>query len=150
MTEQYLVNGKHHPWRYLRSRPDVRVIFVELPDGVLGFCDHEKKTIWLTTGMRQRQRREVLQHELEHLDRGRVAGHFEREEERAVEAATAHALITLPELLTALRWSRDMHEVADELWVPVDLVAVRWNHLHPAETAAVKRVLADVEEMIAP
>lgn len=143
------VPAMHHPWRRLRNLPDVRVVFVELPHGILGFCDHDKKTIWLDSRMKQRQRRAVLQHELLHLERGRVSGHWESREEVAVEVATAHALIALNHLLEALKWSRDLHEVAEELWVPADLLVVRMAHLHPAERAAVARVLGDVNELLA-
>lgn len=141
------VRAVHHPWRPLRDQPDVRVLFVELPDGVLGFCDHDKQTIWLDSRMGQRQRRAVLKHERLHLERGRVCGHWESMEERAVEIATSHALIALDDLVRALRWSRDLQEVAWELWVPAELVAVRWQHLHPSELPAIKAVLADVAEL---
>jgi len=139
-----------HPWRAIRETPDVRVIFADLPAGLLGFCDHDKRTIWLTNGMSQRQRRAVLQHERTHLLRGRVCGHFEQREELAVEQQTAHSLIPLAALVDALKWSRDTHEVAAELWVPVDLLVVRMAHLHPSERPLVREVLAQVEEMISP
>lgn len=139
-----------HPWHRVRDMDDVRVIFVDLPDGVMGFCDHDKRTIWITNGLKQRERRAVLEHELTHLDRGRVCGHFETEEERAVEIATARTLIPLAPLLDALKWSRDMHEVASEIWVPVDLLVVRWAHLHPSERPHIQAALAAVAELHAP
>jgi hypothetical protein len=130
--------------------PDVRVIFAELPPGLLGLCDHDKRTIWLTTGMSQRQRRAVLKHELLHLQRGRVFSHFVEAEELAVEVATAHALIPLPALIDALRWTRDAHELADELWAPVDLVVVRMKHLHVSELCHIRRELSDLHESMTP
>lgn len=142
------VDAMHHPWRPLRDQPDVRVIHVELPDGMLGFCDHARRTIWLDSRMKQRQRRAVLQHERIHLERGPVCGHWETREEQAVEVATAHALIALPHLLDVLRWTRDVEEASFDLWVPAELLVVRMAHLHPAERAAVRAVLADVDEMM--
>lgn len=139
-----------HPWREVGAMPDVRVIFAELPPGLLGLCDHDKRTIWLTTGMSQRQRRAVLKHELVHLKRGRVFSHFVKQEERAVEVATAHALIPLPSLIDALRWTQDVHELADELWAPADLIVVRMNHLHPAESRRIRQELSDLHETMTP
>lgn len=136
------------PFQQLSDLPHVTLRFVDLPDGLLGFCDHDTDTIWLTKGMRQRQRRAVLQHELEHLRRGRVASnpHFANREEVAVEQATAHALIPFHSLYGALQWTRDAHELACELHAPVDLVVVRMNHLHPSETIRIRAMMANQDE----
>lgn len=126
---------------------DVTVIEADLPSGLLGFCDHTTGTIWLRRGLRSRTRRAVLRHELEHLRRGPVFAHWQAREEAAVEDATARALIPLPALLDALRWSRDAYELADELHVPVDLVAVRMLGIkHPDERSAVESLLADIAD----
>jgi Zn-dependent peptidase ImmA (M78 family) len=124
-----------HPWRTLRERPDITVAFVDLPDGALGWCDHDSRTIYLATGMRQRQRRAVLVHELSHMDRGPVYDddHLARREERAVESAAAASLIPLDALIEALLWSRDEHELAEELWTDVATVQDRLAHLSGAE-----------------
>lgn len=128
--------------------PHVTLRFVDLPDGLLGFCDHDTETIYLTNGMRQRQRRAVLQHELEHLRRGRVAAnpHFASREEAAVEQATARALIPFPSLYAALQWTRDAHELACELHAPVDLVVVRMAHLHISESTKIRAMMANQDE----
>lgn len=135
-----------HPWRALRDLAHVTLEFVDLGPGLLGFTDHDTNTIYLTKGMRQRQRRSVLVHEMTHLERGRVyVGHAVREE-RAVDAATARALIDLDDLLAAMRWTRDRHELAEELNVSVDVVRDRLAYLHPAERHFLRRELPDPGE----
>lgn len=132
-----------HPWRALRELADVTLEFVELRPGLLGYTDHDTNTIYLAKGMRQRQRRSVLQHELGHLERGKiVVGSYDREE-RAVDVATAHALIDLEQLTQALLWTRNVSELADELHVSRDVVECRLKHLHPAERHYLKRRLSD-------
>lgn len=141
------------PWDDLRCRVDVTLHIVDLPPGLRGLCDVRTKTIWIAKGMRQRQRRAVLRHELVHLDRGEVFSnaHFRDREEAAVEQETARMMISLHALCDALRWTRDAYQLADELHVPVDLVALRMATMyHPRERAAVRAVLADVDELTAP
>lgn len=125
---------------------DVTVIFAPLPGNLRGFCDHASLTIWLRAGMRQRQRRATLWHELEHLRRGPVFAHWREREEREIEEATARALIPLPTLLDALRWTRDAHELADELNVPVGLIATRVATIRqPAERAAIEAAVREAD-----
>lgn len=132
-----------NPWQELANDPTITLVVADLPGDLLGFCDHETRTIWLRKGMRQRQRNAVLQHERLHLERGLVFLHWEAEEERAVEEATARALIAIGDLCDALLWTRDTHELAEELRVPVSLLQVRADTMkHPAERAAVERVMA--------
>ena len=52
-----------------------------------------------------------------------------------MEQATARALIELGALGEALSWSLDRHEVAEVLWVDVDTLMTRLQHLHPSERA---------------
>jgi hypothetical protein len=134
------------PWQTIPD--DVTVYFVDLPAPLLGFCDHRLRSIWIATGLRQRQRRAVLQHELIHLERGPVYLHFRDREEAAVEEATARVLIPISDLCDALRWSRDVHDIADCLHVPAALVRVRADTMrHPAERAAIAAVIADLTEL---
>lgn len=136
------------PWDELLHSPHITLHFVDLPPGLRGFCDHHSNTIWMRKGMRQRQRRAVLRHELIHLQRGPVFEHFQVEEEAAVEQATARALIPFGNLYTAYQWTRDAHELAHELHAPVDLVVVRMNNLHVSETVRLRALVANQDEMI--
>ena len=67
-------------------------------------------------------------------------------EEQVVCEETARRLIPLTALTDALRWTRDLHQLAIELHCTVDVVSTRLATMHhPAERAAVRRVLDDVE-----
>ncbi|WP_346007412.1 hypothetical protein [Janibacter terrae] len=81
-------------------------------------------------------------HELLHEERGIPHGEDPREE-AAVEQEVARRLITLEALADAVRWSQDVHEVADACWVTSDVLRTRWVHLHPSERHYLGRVIAD-------
>lgn len=116
-----------HPWRELRNRPDVTVTFMTLPEGLLGFCEHQTRTIYIAKGLRQRQRRAVLVHELTHLDRGPVVAcdRLAGLEERTVERLASERMIELDALVHALLWGQDENELAEELWCDVATVRDR-------------------------
>lgn len=115
-----------HPWRELRRLTHVRLHFLDLPEDVLGFTDHESQTIYIATGLLQRQRRAVLQHELTHLRDPDAS-------EAAVEVETARTMIPLDALVDALLWSQDEDELAEQLWTDVATVRDRLRTLTPAE-----------------
>jgi hypothetical protein len=119
-----------HPWRELRALGHVTVHFVELSAGVWGLSTGGR--IWITTGLSQAERRCTLAHELEHQRRGHE-GCQPPAVEAEVSQAAARRLIPFDALLDALRWARNLHELADELWVDEDTVRVRLEHLHPSE-----------------
>lgn len=130
-----------HPWRLLRSRPHLELRFADLgEDGPQGRTDGQ--TITLTTGLNRSERRCVLLHELIHNERGIPHGHDPSEEAR-VEIEVAHRLITLDQLVDALRWTRRPHEVADHCNVTLSVLETRWDHLHPGEKGYLRRVIDD-------
>lgn len=99
------------------------------------------RTITLDPRQTQAERRCTIAHEVEHVHRGPVVDDPRAiaREESAVEQAVARRLIPLPRLADALAWSLDPHEVAEALWVDVDTVLVRVEHLHPSERAVLRR-----------
>lgn len=117
-----------HPWRELRRLTHVRLLFRDLPDDLLGYTDHDSQTIVIATGLLQRQRRAVLQHELLHLQDPAAS-------EAVVELHTARQMIPLDTLVDALLWSQDENELADQLWTDVATVRDRLRTLTPAERA---------------
>lgn len=131
-----------HPWRILRSRPHLVLAFAELPGDLLGTW--RPGVVTLTTHLLQVERRCVLMHELVHDERGMAHPALEAKDEAAVEREVARRLIRLADLERALRWSLDLHVVADELWVTVDVLEARLRALHPAERARLLEVLSDV------
>lgn len=129
-----------HPWRLLRERDDLTLSVRDLgDDGPLGLTDGS--TVTLTTGLLQVERRCVLMHELVHIERGVEHSNDAREEE-SVENEVARRLIPLHALVDALRWSSDVHEVAEACWVMPHLIGVRMRHLHPAERPVLREAVA--------
>lgn len=122
-----------HPWRRLSALVDWDLRFARLPHDVWGVTDHDARTITLDIDLNQAERRSTIAHELEHVARGPVTPLQEAREEARVEQAAARRLIGLEQLLDALRWSRSIEELADELWVDVALARTRLQHLHPSE-----------------
>lgn len=62
-----------------------------------------------------------------------------------VDDLAARRLITLDDLLEAMVWSYDEHEVAVELWVDVGMVRARMRGLTDEESAELERRLYDRE-----
>ncbi|WP_299055073.1 hypothetical protein [uncultured Nocardioides sp.] len=131
----------HNPWGILRRLGQWTFHLAPLPAGTFGLTDFSARTLTITTGLDQAQRRSTLAHELEHGARG-PGGHPQREE-LACDQAAARRLIAIRPLGEAIAWSHTLDEAADELWVDRDLLDVRLAHLHPAERAYLKRRLED-------
>lgn len=131
------------PWRHLRGLPDVELRFTDdddFLDGAQAWYFHRLRAIVMDKRLTQVERRSVLAHELGHVIRGDVPCGDEvldARQENVVDQWAARQLITLDALVDALRWSRQADEVADCLWVTVDLLEVRIRHLHPSERAYV-------------
>lgn len=135
-----------NPWAMLRASPDVTLHVGPLPDGQAGETCYDTWTVTIAPGLKQRERNDALAHELIHLERGPAPPAYAAADERAVEEEAARRLIPLAALLDALRWTRDLHQLAVELHCTVETVRVRFATMrHPAERAAVRRVLDDVE-----
>ena len=135
----------HHPWRAIRALADWTVHWThELPEGIDAATRWADRTIWVRIGLSQVQRRCIIEHERQHVLRG-PGGHVGYEE-RSVDVATAHALISLNALIDAARWARSMPELADELNVTEDVVHVRLRHLHPSERAVLRRAAEQMQD----
>ena len=102
--------------------------------GLTRWSTHE---VVIDPALSQAQRRCVLAHELCHIERGPTPSDpwLHRREERAVRREAARRLISLDDLALALRWSRNVTELADELWVDEPTLRTRLAHLTPAERA---------------
>lgn len=121
------------------------LLWEHLPGRQLGETDFDAQTITLDKRLRQATRRCTLAHELEHIARGPAPADpilLAREEE-SIDRAVARRLIPIRKLVDAVRWSRDPHEIADELWVDVPTLEARIRGLHPSERAALNRVLEE-------
>lgn len=126
-----------NPWRHIGdSYPHIIVdTWRELPDRIWGL--QAGNHIWLCRRLDQARRRCTLAHEIIHLERGPVptdpAGLAR--EERVVARLAAQRLITTDELVAALAWTRDPHQLADALWVDLPTLYARMAALDPVEVA---------------
>jgi len=119
------------PWGALRELAHVTLHFIVMPDGALGRTDGRRR-IWLDKRLQQAERRCALTHELVHLERGHTSCQGPRAEQR-VREETARRLISFDDLVEAYRWTQHSAELADELWVTVDVVQDRLAALNDGE-----------------
>lgn len=134
--------GRYSPWRHLRSLTHVRLDFTD-DDRLLDGADARYYATVDRMLMDRRldlqvERRCALAHELGHALRGDLPcgdDVLDARQEALVEQWAARKLIDLHALADALKWSDDPSEIADALWVTVELIMVRVQHLHPAERA---------------
>jgi hypothetical protein len=138
--------SNYHPWRALRGLADWTLVIAALPPGLLGLTDHASRTILLAEGQTQRQRRCTIAHEIAHVERGPIPREHTVREEREVDQLTARRLIPFERLMDACRWARNLHELADELWVDEETVTTRLAHLHPSERLKLREVLHDRQD----
>jgi len=144
--------GIWHPWQHLRHHhPHVTVRFADLPDGLLGYTDHATGEVVLDQSLLQVERRCTLTHELEHVHRGPVPADpwLAEREERIVDELAARRLVTLGDLIGALLWSDNEHDVADELWVDIPTLRTRIAALAADERDAIEERLAASERWLA-
>ena len=106
-----------------------------LPPAQFGCVDWPRRVVTVDCRLSAAQRRCTLAHELVHIERGPVPRDpwLAAREEAAVEAEAARRLIPLDALAGALAWSRRPDEVAEELWVDVQTLAVRIGGLSDVE-----------------
>lgn len=134
----------YHPWRAFRRLADWTLTLRRLPlTGPAVELHWATRTIHMDKRLLQAERRSAIAHELVHIERGPVPRDpwLAAREELAVEQETARRLIPLDRLVDALVWAHDLYEAADELWVDVETLRVRLDHLHPAEKAVLKERL---------
>ncbi|MBN8883005.1 MAG: ImmA/IrrE family metallo-endopeptidase [Salana multivorans] len=120
-----------NPWRRLRELAHITLHWTLLPADRLGESDGDC-TIWMDKRQRQVQRRCTLMHEIIHLERGDVDGCADRGEVD-VEREAARRLIPIEDLLDKVRWTHDLAELADELWVDEDMLHARLDGLSARE-----------------
>lgn len=132
------------PWRHLREHyAEYRVYEVEFDSDHLGCIDHCRKIIWLDSRLLCREQRATLAHELGHLELDLcVQGKWVPASEDHVDQWAARRLISLPELLHAFRWSMNLDEMAEELWVDRHTLGVRLRCLADDEQDAVMQAIA--------
>lgn len=138
------VPGVFHPWRHLRGLAHVEVFFLTL-SGRRRAATNGVDVIVMHPRLNQAQRRCALAHELAHIELGHTDG-ASPVEERAAAVLAARRLIRADALADAMLWSQHPHDVADALWVDVETLTTRLEHLHPAERHYLTQRLAARED----
>lgn len=133
----------YHPWRRLREQPNIQLTWRPLL-GRLGVTDGRSRVV-LDPRQSQAQRRCTIAHELAHIELGHVRGCDPREESAAAQLA-ARRLIPIAQLADAILWSEHPAQIAEALWVDVDTLQVRLDHLHPSERQYIAQRLAARED----
>ncbi|MGK2880838.1 MAG: ImmA/IrrE family metallo-endopeptidase [Mycobacterium sp.] len=135
--------GRYDPWGDLSRRTYLRVEFVDMPTGRRGRI--QGNTILIDRHQLQVERRSTVAHELVHDER-RI---FPRDpvlrarEETLVKRVAARRMVTLADLLDALRASstRCADELADHCWVDRPMLEARMATLDPVEVAELEHHL---------
>lgn len=136
------VDGMWHPWRAIRSRPEITVRWQPL-DGRLGtWCLHTH-TITMHPGQGQAQGRVTATHELVHAERGH-RGCQPPAVEASVMREVSRRHITTRALVSAVLFygETNLAALAEELWCDEETVRTRLDHLHPAERGYLTQRLA--------
>ncbi|WP_215812412.1 ImmA/IrrE family metallo-endopeptidase [Pimelobacter sp. 30-1] len=131
------MRNTYSPWRDLANRPQVDLVWRELPEGILGQYEHHLLRITLDPRMPRRQSRSVLAHELAHADARDVLSTCEqanRRQERRADHKAARRLIHIDDLADVMV-SCDNHlsAMAVELHVSDALLRIRREMLSAAE-----------------
>lgn len=136
------VMSRWHPWRVLGRMRHVVVEWTDdLPRDVLGDTDGVAR-IRMANGQLQVERRCTITHEMIHVERGHT-GCCDVKAEARVRREAARRLITVAALGEAMAFygEHDHEALADELWVDLDTLQTRLNHLHPSERGYLRRRL---------
>lgn len=136
----------HHPWRVFRDLAEWTLRWAYLPDGSWGETCFDSRTVTISPGLNQAERRCTIAHETQHILRGPAPVSLVDYEERVVDRNVARLL--LPDLQAigdALAWAcwHDVHAAADELWVDEFVLQTRLDHLHPSERGFLRRRFAE-------
>lgn len=143
----------YDPWQDLRDRNHLTLAITRLPIGDAWYL-HDVPGIALDDRLTRVERRCVLAHELAHIDLGHMdqaanglcwdlgTSRIARRRELAADKIAARRLILTRRLAEALCSHDDQPSVADDLDVTERVLAVRLDHLHPAERGYITRRIA--------
>lgn len=126
-----------HPWRHFREHwSHVALTVKPLADDFHALTDG--RTVWMHTPLFQVERRCAIQHEMIHLERDEVCNQDDAVERRT-EQEVGRRLIYWDQLLAAVRWARNVEELAEELWVTEKVLRARIETLHADELVDIAR-----------
>lgn len=133
--------AERYPDWVIRHRP--------LSHGIPEVMCQRRKVILIEQSSDPSKKRCSLAHAVAHLDLHHTSsgsGFFDRRQEAQANGLAAIRLVPLEALARALSWSRFTAEVAAELDVDRATLEVRRRHMHKAERAALRRLIAVMEE----
>lgn len=140
-----MAGRRWNPWRALRERDHIELVFADIPAGTDGawFPFGPTSTIVLDVGLDRIHRNATLAHEVIHDERGisyplDAPAALVAKEERAVDLEVARRLVPLDELerfclARATVGAVSVHDVADEFEVPPDVAARAMRMLRRTE-----------------
>lgn len=130
-----------HPWRAIRALGHRVEVRWERDEEMLGSWCERTRTMRMHPDQNQAERRCTATHELLHAERGDTSCDWRTHRDAARLLIDVHAL---GEALVF--YGDDVAKVADELWVDVETLKARLDHLHPAERGYLRRRLSMREE----
>lgn len=135
-----------HPWQVFGGLSDWQLRWEQLPSGTWGQTCFATKTVTLTLGMNQAERRCTIAHETQHVLRGPVAPAAEMREELLIDRSVSRLLLpSMRQVVDALVWARgDYEQASEELWVDPLMLEVRLSALWSRERDYYRRRMADV------
>lgn len=134
------ITADMEPFDTLRESLPGWTLAITALEGVMGFCDTTRRTIWVDVNLPHREMRTTAMHEMIHAMRGDTSDNVAAE--RQVEVETARRLIPKRALLVALTQTTHPEDLADLLDVDVALLRVRLHHLETELRGAVRARLA--------
>lgn len=128
------------PFDTLRDSLPGWTLAITALEGIMGFCDAQRRIIWVDVNLTDRERRTTIMHECVHAIRGDIGD--DPVTEREVEAETARRLIPTRALLATLEHSAHPDDLCDVLEVDRDVLCARLRTLDDSEAPRVRRLLA--------
>lgn len=145
------MTGAYNPWRQVAELTDILVVVTPLKHAD-AYWEPDERVILLDRQLNQAERRSCLAHELAHLEAGDTCcGHgpdadrLARRQEARADRTAAERLISLDDLVDALRWALGYEEVAEHLHVDCRTVRARLRDLTPDDKDYIERQLATQE-----
>lgn len=136
---------RYNPWLdAFRRHPDIHIEWHPIAP-LRGAWMPAERVILIDDGISTVERRCALAHEIAHIDTGDQPTDlcfFARRQETAADRLAARRLVDVHELASVVRWCRDPREVAEQLDVTLEVLALRGAMMHPAERGLIDLVLS--------
>ena len=134
----------HHPWRRFRDEwGHVTLELMPLRGDYQALTDGRR--VIMDPRLLQVERRCAIAHEIVHLERGEHCTQ-DPEVEAVADRIAARRLIPFDALASAMAWSDQIEEIADELWVTPQIAQARIDSLLPAQVAVIAELIAGLRD----